>query len=74
MSMFLSIGAIVADMEDDYGTASADTRLERIARPEPLAQRAAGVLRRTAQALLVTAAALDDQPGSARAPRLQTAA
>jgi hypothetical protein len=72
--MYLSIGAIVADMEDDYGTASVERRLERIARQEPLATRAAGFLRRTAQALLATAATLDDQRGSAVGHSLQTAA
>ena len=62
--MYLSIGATIADMEDAYGTACVDTRLERIARPEPLATRAAGLLRRAAEGLLA-AAALDHQRGGA---------
>lgn len=56
MSMYLSIGTTIADMEDAYGTASADVRLERIARREPVATRLAEFLRRTARALLATAA------------------
>lgn len=74
MSMYLSIGATIADMEDAYGTACVDTRLERIARPEPLATRAAGLLRRTAEGLLAAAAALDHQRGGGIVHRVQTAA
>jgi hypothetical protein len=73
MSMFLSIGTTIADMEDAYGTASVDTRLERIARAEPVAIRLAESLRRTARALLVTAATLDHQRGSGVGQRFQTA-
>jgi len=73
MSMFLSIGTTIADMEDAYGTASVDTRLERIARAESVAIRLAESLRRTARALLVTAATLDHQRGSGVGQRFQTA-
>jgi hypothetical protein len=71
--MYLSIGSTIAQMEDAYGTASVDTRLERIARQEPLSARIAGALRRTAGALLATAATLDHQPSSGVAHRFQTA-
>jgi hypothetical protein len=74
MSMYLSIGATIADMEDAYGTARVDTRLERIARPEPLATRAAGLLRRAAEGLFAAAAALDHQRGGGIGHRVQTAA
>lgn len=74
MSMYLSIGATIADMEDTYGSACDDVRLERIARPEPLAMRAAGFLRRTAEALLTTAATLDDRRGSGVGHRVQATA
>jgi len=75
MSMYLSIGATIADMEDAYGTACVDTRLERIASPEPLATRAAGLLRRAAEGLLAAAAAaLDHQRGGGIGHRVQTAA
>jgi hypothetical protein len=73
MSMYLSIGTTIADMEDAYGTASVDTRLERIARQEPLATRAAGLLRRTADALLATASTLDHQRGSGVGQRFRAA-
>ena len=73
MSMYLSIGATIAGMEDAYGSASVDSRLERIARQEPVATRAAGLLRRTAGALLATAATLDHQRGSGVHHRFQTA-
>jgi len=73
MSMYLSIGTTIADMEDAYGTASVDTRLERIARAESVAIRLAESLRRTARALLVTAATLDHQRGSGVGQRFQTA-
>jgi len=73
MSMYLSIGTTIADMEDAYGSASVDTRLERIARQEPSSVRTAGFLRRTAGALLATASTLDRQSGSVVGHRLQTA-
>ena len=74
MFMYLSIGATIADMEDAYGTACVDTRLERIARPEPLATRAAGLLRRASEGLLAAAAARDHQRGGGIGHRVQTAA
>ena len=73
MSMYLSIGTTIAAMEDAYGTASTDVRLERIAGREPVATRLAEFLRRTARALLVTAAALDHERGSGVGQRVQTA-
>jgi hypothetical protein len=73
MSMYMSIGTTIANMEDAYGTANVDTRLERIARPEPLSTRAAGLLRRTAGALLSTAATLDHQRGTGVGHGFQTA-
>lgn len=73
MSMYLSIGTTIAAMEDAYGTASTDVRLERIARREPVATRLAEFLRRTARALLATAAALDHERGSGVGQRFQTA-
>jgi hypothetical protein len=73
MSMYLSIGTTIADMEDAYGTASVDTRLERLARREPLSARFAGVLRRTAGALLATASTLEHQRSSGIGHRFQTA-
>ena len=73
MSMYLSIGAIVADMEDDYGTASVERRLERIARQEPLPARCAGFLRRAAGALLATASTLDHQRTTGAGHRIRTA-
>jgi hypothetical protein len=74
MSMYLSIGTTIANMEDAYGTASADVRLERIARPEPLATRAAALLRRTAEGLLAAASTLDRQRSGGIGHRVQTAA
>jgi hypothetical protein len=71
--MYLSIGATIAQMEDSYGTACDDVRLERIARQKPLSARFAGVLRRTAEALLATAATLDHQRNSGVGHRFQTA-
>lgn len=59
MSMYLSIGTTITSMEDSYGTACDDLRLERIARREPLSARCAAALRRTAGALLATASTLD---------------
>lgn len=74
MSMYLSIGSTIAGMEDAYGTACDDVRLERIARQEPLSTRFAGVLRRTAEALLTAAATLDDPRGVTVRRRVQAAA
>lgn len=73
MSMYLSIGTTIADMEDAYGTACDDVPLDRIARSEPLSERFAGVLRRTAEALLATASTLDHQRGSGVGHHFQTA-
>lgn len=59
MSMYLSIASTVADMEDAYGTAEVETRLARIARPEPITTRVAVRLRRAASGLMKAAAVLD---------------
>ena len=74
MSMYLSISTTIADMEDAYGTASDDVRLERIAGQEPLPRRVAGVLRRTGEALLATATTLEQPRGTAWGRRVARAA
>lgn len=73
MSMYLSIGTTITSMEDSYGTACDDLRLERIARREPLSARCAAALRRTAGALLATASTLDPERTSGVGHRFQTA-